>query len=253
MEGGKDGRHRELKASLGDIPLVTDRTKVQLKSRDFYWYSPVLKRQLESVCADLVVEPRDEAEVIRALRACHRAARAGHRARRRHRQLRPGDALAGRRGPRPLAARQGPGDRARPGARRGRRQARPDRPALPDGFGPGAALSPEHAEDGHDRRLRRRRLERRRLDHLGHPARSRQHPGPAGHHHGGRAARDRAARRCDPEGQPRLRHQRRDHRGRDAAGAGLPLGRPDRGLRRPHGALPASPMRSPARTASSRS
>jgi FAD/FMN-containing dehydrogenase len=61
-----------LKASLGDIPLVTDRTKVQLKSRDFYWYSPVLKRQLESVRADLVVEPRDEAEVIRALRACHR-------------------------------------------------------------------------------------------------------------------------------------------------------------------------------------
>ena len=61
-----------LKASLGDIPLVTDRAKVQLKSRDFYWYSPVLKRQLESVRADLVVEPRDEAEVIRALRACHR-------------------------------------------------------------------------------------------------------------------------------------------------------------------------------------
>jgi FAD/FMN-containing dehydrogenase len=61
-----------LKASLGDIPLVTDRTKVQLRSRDFYWYSPVLKRQLERVCADLVVEPRDESEVIRALRACHR-------------------------------------------------------------------------------------------------------------------------------------------------------------------------------------
>jgi FAD/FMN-containing dehydrogenase len=61
-----------LKTSLGDIPLVTDPTKVQLRSRDFYWYSPVLKRQLERVCADLVVEPRDEAEVIRALAACHR-------------------------------------------------------------------------------------------------------------------------------------------------------------------------------------
>jgi FAD/FMN-containing dehydrogenase len=61
-----------LKATLGDVPLVTDRAKVQLKSRDFYWYSPVLKRQLESVCADVVVEPRDEAEVIRALAACHR-------------------------------------------------------------------------------------------------------------------------------------------------------------------------------------
>ena len=61
-----------LKASLGDIPLITDPTKIQLRSRDFYWYSPVLKRQLESVCADLVVEPRDEAEVIRTLAACHR-------------------------------------------------------------------------------------------------------------------------------------------------------------------------------------
>jgi FAD/FMN-containing dehydrogenase len=62
----------DLKTELGDVPVVTDRTKVQLKSRDFYWYSPVLKRQLEGVCADLVVEPRDEAEVIRTLRACFR-------------------------------------------------------------------------------------------------------------------------------------------------------------------------------------
>ena len=62
----------QLRVDLGDIPVVTDRAKVQLKSRDFYWYSPVLKRQLEHVCADLVIEPRDEAEVIRALAACHR-------------------------------------------------------------------------------------------------------------------------------------------------------------------------------------
>jgi FAD/FMN-containing dehydrogenase len=62
----------QLRAALGDIPVITDPAKVQLKSRDFYWYSPVLKRQLERVCADLVVEPRDEAEVIRALGACHR-------------------------------------------------------------------------------------------------------------------------------------------------------------------------------------
>lgn len=61
-----------LKADLGDIPMVTDRAKIQLKSRDFYWYSPVLKRQLEGVRADLVVEPRDEAEVVRALSACYR-------------------------------------------------------------------------------------------------------------------------------------------------------------------------------------
>jgi FAD/FMN-containing dehydrogenase len=62
---------KRLISDLGDIRVVTDPAKVQLKSRDFYWYSPVLKRQLESVRADLVVEPRDEAEVIRTLAACH--------------------------------------------------------------------------------------------------------------------------------------------------------------------------------------
>jgi FAD/FMN-containing dehydrogenase len=62
----------KLRRELGEVPVVTDRAKVQLKSRDFYWYSPVLKRQLEHVCADLVVEPQGEAEVIRALAACHR-------------------------------------------------------------------------------------------------------------------------------------------------------------------------------------
>ena len=37
------------------------------KSRDFFWYSPVLKRQLDHVTADLVVSPKDEAEVIQVL------------------------------------------------------------------------------------------------------------------------------------------------------------------------------------------
>jgi FAD/FMN-containing dehydrogenase len=59
-------------ADLGDINVITDPARVQLKSRDFYWYSPVLKRQLERVCADLVVEPKDEGEVIRTLAVCHK-------------------------------------------------------------------------------------------------------------------------------------------------------------------------------------
>ena len=41
-----------LQADLGDIRRVTDPAKVLQKSRDFYWYSPVLKRQLEHVRAD---------------------------------------------------------------------------------------------------------------------------------------------------------------------------------------------------------
>lgn len=61
-----------LTADLGDLPVITEPAKVLMRSRDFYWYSPVLKRQLDQVCADLVVEPRDEVEVIRTLAACHR-------------------------------------------------------------------------------------------------------------------------------------------------------------------------------------
>ena len=52
---------------------VEDNPKIVLqKSRDFYWYSPVLKRQLDHVSADLIVSPSSEEEVARALAACHR-------------------------------------------------------------------------------------------------------------------------------------------------------------------------------------
>ena len=61
-----------LQADLAGIRLVTDPARVLQKSRDFYWYSPVLKRQLDQVRADFVVEPADEAEVVRTLAACHR-------------------------------------------------------------------------------------------------------------------------------------------------------------------------------------
>jgi FAD/FMN-containing dehydrogenase len=61
-----------LKSDLGGLKIEDNPAIVQQKSRDFYWYSPVLKRQLEHVTADLVVSPQDEAEVIRILAACHR-------------------------------------------------------------------------------------------------------------------------------------------------------------------------------------
>jgi FAD/FMN-containing dehydrogenase len=45
---------------------------VKQKSRDFYWYSPVLKRELEAVTADIVVSPLNEAEVATVLKAAHK-------------------------------------------------------------------------------------------------------------------------------------------------------------------------------------
>lgn len=60
----------ELMAALGDIPATAERALLRQKSRDFYWYSPVLKKQLDGKVADLVVAPRTEEEVVRTLAAC---------------------------------------------------------------------------------------------------------------------------------------------------------------------------------------
>ncbi len=62
---------RGLIETLGDVPVITDPIKLRQKSRDFYWYSPVLKRQLDEVIADIVVEARHEADVVNVLAACH--------------------------------------------------------------------------------------------------------------------------------------------------------------------------------------
>ncbi len=60
-----------LKQDLTGLSMVDDPRLVRQKSRDFFWYSPVLKRQLDHVSGDLVVTPRDEDEVIQILAACH--------------------------------------------------------------------------------------------------------------------------------------------------------------------------------------
>lgn len=61
-----------LKRDLDGLKLDDNPAIVQQKSRDFYWYSPVLKEQLDHVTGDLIVTPKDEAELIRVLAACHR-------------------------------------------------------------------------------------------------------------------------------------------------------------------------------------
>src|SRR5260370_23231411 len=61
-----------LVADLGDIPTVTDAKIVRRRSRDFFWYSPILNEQLEGKSADLIVAPRDEADVVRVAAACAR-------------------------------------------------------------------------------------------------------------------------------------------------------------------------------------
>jgi FAD/FMN-containing dehydrogenase len=61
-----------LLADLDGVPAETDRALVRQKSRDFYWYSPVLKRQLDKLSAEAVIMPRNEAELVRTLAAAVR-------------------------------------------------------------------------------------------------------------------------------------------------------------------------------------
>ena len=60
------------KAELDGLDLVDSGAVVRAKSRDFFWYSPVLKARLDHVVADFVVSPRDESEVMRVLSTCYR-------------------------------------------------------------------------------------------------------------------------------------------------------------------------------------
>jgi FAD/FMN-containing dehydrogenase len=60
-----------LKADLEGLAIEDNPQIVRQKSRDFFWYSPVLKRQLDDVSADLVVTPRTRDEVVRVLAACY--------------------------------------------------------------------------------------------------------------------------------------------------------------------------------------
>ena len=63
----------ELAAGLSELiadpgRVITAPAVVERLSKDFYWYSPILKKQLESKHADIVVQPVDQAEVLAVAR-----------------------------------------------------------------------------------------------------------------------------------------------------------------------------------------
>jgi FAD/FMN-containing dehydrogenase len=58
-----------LKQRIAGIRWEDNPALVRQKSRDFYWYSPVLKRQLEAVTGDILVAPANEAELIAVMAA----------------------------------------------------------------------------------------------------------------------------------------------------------------------------------------
>src|ERR1700687_3660838 len=68
-----DSTHAAALASLlGDgARVLTQPELVEQLSRDFYWYSPVLRKQLDGKVGDLVVQPLSAAEIQNVLRYCY--------------------------------------------------------------------------------------------------------------------------------------------------------------------------------------
>lgn len=62
-----------LLARLAHLDVTDAPRAVKAKSRDFFWYSPVLKTRMDHFVADFVAAPRSEAEVVEVLAACHAA------------------------------------------------------------------------------------------------------------------------------------------------------------------------------------
>jgi FAD/FMN-containing dehydrogenase len=58
------------RAALAHLEIDENPASLKAKSRDFFWYSPVLKARLDHVVADFAVAPRTEAELIEVLRVC---------------------------------------------------------------------------------------------------------------------------------------------------------------------------------------
>ncbi len=63
--------YQQIKKELEGIAVEDNPALVKQKSRDFYWYSPILKAQLDNVVGDLVVSPKNEEEVIRTLKVAY--------------------------------------------------------------------------------------------------------------------------------------------------------------------------------------
>lgn len=60
--------YAKIKSELEGIAVEDNPQLVRQKSRDFFWYSPILKDQLDGVTGDLVVSPTTQDEVIQTLK-----------------------------------------------------------------------------------------------------------------------------------------------------------------------------------------
>ena len=65
-------RIAELIEDIGDVPFSVEPSMLRRRSRDYFWYSQALAEDLAGKQADVIVTPRNEADVIRVAAACAR-------------------------------------------------------------------------------------------------------------------------------------------------------------------------------------
>jgi FAD/FMN-containing dehydrogenase len=63
-------QHAAFLAAIAGITTVSDAATVAAKSKDYYWYSPILKEQLDGKVGDLIIKPATQDEVMRVAAAC---------------------------------------------------------------------------------------------------------------------------------------------------------------------------------------
>lgn len=61
-----------MKADLAPVPLIDEPVLVKKRSRDFFWYSPILNAQLKKSFGDLVAQPTSKEELAQCLSAAFR-------------------------------------------------------------------------------------------------------------------------------------------------------------------------------------
>ena len=66
------GKLVQFLADIAGVEAILDAGLLAAKSRDYYWYSPVLKEQLDGKVADALVKPKTEADVMRVAAAAAR-------------------------------------------------------------------------------------------------------------------------------------------------------------------------------------
>ena len=72
MTDFSDSRTAEWRALLGADSLIGSESALARLARDFFWFSPVLRRQLDSKQAGLGVRPSSVDELRAMIRACFR-------------------------------------------------------------------------------------------------------------------------------------------------------------------------------------